>query len=634
MAPPTPRSQPELVWPLEPIPDGLDRQLLLDNVLQAFAEMIHYDLLPESLPAIATVHIALSPVPLPPGAWLVRLSIHDAAGATLSTCQATADVEALPIAANHLALQFARLEHDEANGGWQTLVVSGSTRAAPRKRPRDAPSAAALAAATADPPVDLCAHAGGLLASGERTGDVDHFLHAADLFELVGDLAAARDALMRLEARGAPEAIRGAVLRGVGLAAHEHLGRELVAMLLWSGRAIGTTEHPEPFPSPLAPELVLGATSVALATHGCDFIHPYDGAREPTDPAVYFGRYLGAVWVAALELDVEIPVATPWLRTLAPADVEPTPPKAALVAAALEHTGSMVRWELWQQLVPLQREALDALVGAHPDFGEAHARRALVAMAGGVEAVVAVVDPALAIVETPSLRAMLLTARGGVRTDALQLAEGLADLDAAAALEPGSRMALRCRALNLNLQGRTDEALAMIDRAATLYPPYPHAHRLRGRFLSVAKRYEEALPHLYLAIEHTPDDPEAWWQLGSCLRQLKKLDEAVEVLFHAVEMAPALPAARFHRGLLFADLCRTDEARADLEWITATLPPDAPMAIDAKERLARLDTEVAPQTPDGTGASRSWASRLDPWVILFGVMLVMLLFRVACARSP
>lgn len=622
MSAPTPRMPVALVWSADPIPEGLDREALLGAMRGALAETGRFDLIPDPTPEGATVLVAFSRVDRPPGAWLLQLTLRDAAGATLESYSMAADVELLPEVAGDVALQFADPERYPEllrARGFVGNAVHPSVRAFD---PLDA-STLALAAVLNDPPVRLRARAEQFLSIAERTGDADHFLHAADLHELDGDFAAARAALTLLERKGTPDAVRAAALRSDGLAAHEHLGRELVAMLLWTGRAIGEGAHGGGYPAPLAPDAAVGAMTVALTTHDCDFLKKKRG-----HPHQLFGRYLGAVCVTAVgrdptqgrEAEQDAIFATPWMRTLAPSSRETSPSMVTPFAEVLAPAWSLVRWDLWQRLASTRVEDLDALVEAHPDFQEAQARRAVFSIADGVEATAAVVDRALPRVSAPLLRATLLGARGAARTDAGQLAEGLDDLDAALALAPRSLMVIRCRANALSRQQRTDEALAMLERAATIDPARPDAPGLRGGFLVAAQRYAEALPDLEQALQRTPADPNVWGNHGICLRALGRPDEAGESLRRAIKMAPGLAPARFHYGMLLAETGRSAEARAELGWIVANLPPDAGMARDARARLDGLGAAPAPSS-----------SGLSPGIVIFGIVALMALIRFACA---
>ncbi len=629
MSDPPPRVPLALVWSTDPLPEALDREALLDGMRSALAQTERFDLLPDPLADGATMLIELSPAPYPPDAWRLQLSLRDATGTTLEHYSMAADVDLLPGVASDVALQFAEparyTELRRARGDVGNLDHP-SVRAFD---PIDA-STLALAAVLNDPPAGLRARAEQFLSIGERTGDANHFLHAADLHELDGDFAAARAALGRLEQRATPDAVQAATWRANGLAAHEHLGRELVAMLLWVGRALGGAARGGGFAAPLPPDDIIDAVSVALNTHDCDFVMQRVGTK--VHPHDLFGRYLGAVCVTAVErgpeqrseAEEDALFATPWMRTLAPSGGSPA--MVTPFATVLEPAWSLVRWDLWQRLASTRVEDLDALVAAHPDFQEAQARRAVLTIARGVEAVVAVVDPALPRVTEPLLRATLLCARGAARTDAGQPGDGLVDLDAALALAPRSLMVLRCRALTLNALLRIDEALAMIERTAVINPAKPDTHGLRGGFLVTAKRHAEALPHLELALQHTPSDANVWGNHGISLRGLNRLDEAEKSLRRAITMAPGLVPARFHLGMLLADVGRPSEARAELGWIVANCPPGSSIARDAKARLDGLGAGSTALAP-----SKSLTSGLSPGLLLFGLMALLAVIRFACA---
>ena len=114
----------------------------------------------------------------------------------------------------------------------------------------------------------------------------------------------------------------------------------------------------------------------------------------------------------------------------------------------------------------------------------------------------------------------------------------LAALDDALVRNPGDRVALHNRGVELRRLDRLPEALAMFERAAGLGLRAPETTTMRGHVLADLGRFDEAERAYRRAIEAKPDLIEAQVALASLLPQLGRRSEALDGFRAGLAQAP------------------------------------------------------------------------------------------------
>jgi tetratricopeptide (TPR) repeat protein len=170
---------------------------------------------------------------------------------------------------------------------------------------------------------------------------------------------------------------------------------------------------------------------------------------------------------------------------------------------------------------------------------------------------------------------------------ALGLETGLAEVDAAAAVDmgelvamiragrfvdletvtrsliernPNSGLAWKALSVSLTMQGK--DALHAMTHAATLLPGDAEAHSNLGNALQSQRRFDDAAASYRRALEIQPHSPEGYNNLGSALRGLGRLDEAVASFRRALEIKADFAEASNNLGSALRGLRRFDEAVA------------------------------------------------------------------------
>ena len=236
--------------------------------------------------------------------------------------------------------------------------------------------------------------------------------------------------------------------------------------------------------------------------------------------------------------------------------------------------------------------------------------------AGDLEAAV---DRFAAAVAADGSNAIYRTTYGRTMWTLGQRPEALAQLGAAASLDPDRQLGY-ARALDI----AGDRAAAATEYEAMLArsPDSGVAHEHLGRLLYRSGSFGEAAPHLEQAVARRPDDPVLRQELGYAFDAAGDKDRAAEVYREVLEVAPQ---AVISRGLLADNLYargQKDEAMAVVQE-GLELTPEAPLlqrqlgsllerngqragAAAAYRRYAAL----APNAPDAQELAKR-ASRLD-----------------------
>ena len=146
----------------------------------------------------------------------------------------------------------------------------------------------------------------------------------------------------------------------------------------------------------------------------------------------------------------------------------------------------------------------------------------------------------------------------------------------------------RDRGLNLQAQGRLDEAIEELKVAMELRPD-PEGYNYIGDMLARTKRYEEAIIYYQKAISVAPDYSFAFNNLGRALLELGQTGEAEAWFQKSSRLNPAFPDPYINLGELYIRLARPADAIATLgrgskntrgfsqivkrlAWLLATVP--------------------------------------------------------------
>lgn len=138
----------------------------------------------------------------------------------------------------------------------------------------------------------------------------------------------------------------------------------------------------------------------------------------------------------------------------------------------------------------------------------------------------------------------------------------LAELEAAARLEPDSAEVRANLGDALERCGRREDALAQFRASVAIEPGFEGGHYDLGRFLLESGRTPEAEAELRIAVRLNPGHAQAHNNLGLALARLGRLSEAVGEYRAALALAPDLPEARLNLGNACFSLGRVDEAVA------------------------------------------------------------------------
>jgi tetratricopeptide (TPR) repeat protein len=150
--------------------------------------------------------------------------------------------------------------------------------------------------------------------------------------------------------------------------------------------------------------------------------------------------------------------------------------------------------------------------------------------------------------------------------------EALVSYDKALELKPDDVEALNGRGNVLKALGRTDAALASYDEALALNPNYAAARYGRGCQLQEVGRIDEALADYDKALMLYPDFAEALNNRGVVLKEMNRLGEALASYDGALALNPNVVEAHNNRGVVLEQMNRLDEALASYDRALALNP--------------------------------------------------------------
>lgn len=153
--------------------------------------------------------------------------------------------------------------------------------------------------------------------------------------------------------------------------------------------------------------------------------------------------------------------------------------------------------------------------------------------------------------------------------------EGLALIDRAIAVNPGSAAAHNNRGNALKELRRFREALVSYERTLVLNPALADAHNNRGNVLLSLELPEKALASYDRALSLTPADAEIHNNRGNALMQLGRPAEALASYGQALVFKPSYAEALANRGNALLDLNRPTEALASYDQALALNPNHA-----------------------------------------------------------
>lgn len=160
-----------------------------------------------------------------------------------------------------------------------------------------------------------------------------------------------------------------------------------------------------------------------------------------------------------------------------------------------------------------------------------------------------------------------LRTRGRVHLSQGRGAEGLADFDAALAIEPDHGPTHEARGLALGMLERWDDARASFTRAGELSPDSASPYLQRGRINVLAGDTEAAIKDITEALEVDPDNIAALLFRSQALQQSNKPEEALADVNRVLELQPGQVVGLRARAVLLATMGKVDEAIADLEQV-------------------------------------------------------------------
>ena len=128
------------------------------------------------------------------------------------------------------------------------------------------------------------------------------------------------------------------------------------------------------------------------------------------------------------------------------------------------------------------------------------------------------------------------------------------------AKNPACWMAFGNLGVELNHQGRTDEAIAQFRESLRINPAYAESHNNLGNALFQQGRTEEAIVEFRAALKIRPNYPEACYNFGNALMRQGQREAAIAQFRAAVKMKPAYPEARNNLGSALLEKGQTEEA--------------------------------------------------------------------------
>ncbi len=457
----------------------------------------------------------------------------------------------------------------------------------------------ALAAAINNSAAGIQRSAARLTRIGAETAQAEHFLNAANLYELSGDFQQAEAVLLEAHFKvpWAQQTALGPRLQGVRVAGR--MGKEYLGMVIELAGALAVYATGQ---ADRKQAQSLGELSLLLMRLGLLRLQEIQSPTWETLPGLMgaLDRASGGFCMELFKLafftttgDAENVLQTafkvvPLLVRLAP---EREAELRGHLGLSLELSRSLLAGPHWrrQHWLQLLEEEVDLTRALHadPQFVEALYQRALARgmredRAGSFDDLSKVIEICPDHSEAHYLRATLLLESGRQEQAIYAFRQTLR-------INPWELNAYLDLGFALAQQGQVEEGLELLDRAVPLLPPdkLAHAHYIRGTILCNAERYKEATESLRLSLQIQPQHPEAQVNLGICLRYQGQSAEALTHLEAGLEGRPELINARWHRAHVFLKLKRVPQAAADFEAVAQALP-DTNMGKDSKARLAEI----------------------------------------------
>jgi len=141
--------------------------------------------------------------------------------------------------------------------------------------------------------------------------------------------------------------------------------------------------------------------------------------------------------------------------------------------------------------------------------------------------------------------------------------------------QPQDAVARFDRAVELQQQGKLDEAAAEYRAALAIRPDYPEAQANLGVVLARLGKYDEAITAYESALKLAPHLTPILLNLGIAHYRAGKFDQAIIVFQQFLEQRPDVTQARQLYGLSLAALGRDEEAVKQLEATLDAAAPDA-----------------------------------------------------------
>jgi tetratricopeptide (TPR) repeat protein len=155
-----------------------------------------------------------------------------------------------------------------------------------------------------------------------------------------------------------------------------------------------------------------------------------------------------------------------------------------------------------------------------------------------------------------------------------QYEEMLVIAEEAYASDPGSALALACKARALQKLERISEATIANDQALLLDTNLALAWINRSGLQLLQQKFPEALRSADRAIELAPNDTRAWANRGMALLNLNNLPGALEAMNLSLSLEPDFLFAMHMKGEILRQLGRLREVIPLMEHVLKLQPPD------------------------------------------------------------
>jgi tetratricopeptide (TPR) repeat protein len=116
------------------------------------------------------------------------------------------------------------------------------------------------------------------------------------------------------------------------------------------------------------------------------------------------------------------------------------------------------------------------------------------------------------------------------------------------------------KGIELNIQGKPEEAIKCFERALKIIPNYGEAWGRKGRAFSILGKFREAISCYDKALELEPEWVISWYNKGAALGKLSKSEEAIECYDRVVEINPRFYQAWVNKGIELKRLGKPEEA--------------------------------------------------------------------------